>query len=77
MFSLFFQGLVTFKDFNNMLYAAKNLEVGTMTFTLKEEEIYVRVTDGFKQIQVGKMVNQSQSKNYWVTIAYGTTDKSK
>lgn len=37
-----------------MLYAAKNLEVGTMTFTLKEEEIYVRVTDGFKQIQVGK-----------------------
>lgn len=60
-----------------MLYAAKNLEVGTMTFTLKEEEIYVRVTDGFKQIQVGKMVNQSQSKNYWVTIAYGTTDKSK
>lgn len=59
MFSLFFQGLVTFKDFNNMLYAAKNLEVGTMTFTLKEEEIYVRVTDGFKQIQVGKMVNQS------------------
>lgn len=22
-----------------MLYAAKNLEVGTMTFTLKEEEI--------------------------------------
>lgn len=77
MCSLFFQGLVTFKDFNNMLYAAKNLEVGTMTFTLKEEEIYVRVTDGFKQIQVGKMVNQSQSKNYWVTIAYGTTDKSK
>lgn len=77
MFSFFFQGLVTFKDFNNMLYAAKNLEVGTMTFTLKEEEIYVRVTDGFKQIQVGKMVNQSQSKNYWVTIAYGTTDKSK
>lgn len=62
MFSFFFQGLVTFKDFNNMLYAAKNLEVGTMTFTLKEEEIYVRVTDGFKQIQVGKMVNQSQSK---------------
>lgn len=60
-----------------MLYAAKNLEVGTMTFTLKEEEIYVRVTDGFKQIQVGKMVNQSQSKNHWVTIAYGTTDKSK
>lgn len=35
-----------------MLYAAKNLEVGTMTFTLKEEEIYVRVTDGFKQIQL-------------------------
>lgn len=58
MFSqIFFQGLVTFKDFNNMLYAAKNLEVGTMTFTLKEEEIYVRVTDGFKQIQVGKSKN--------------------
>lgn len=48
----FIQGLVTFKDFSNMMYAARNIPIGTMTFTLKEEEVYVRVTDGFKQIQV-------------------------
>jgi hypothetical protein len=52
VFPILLQGLVTFKDFSNMLYAAKSLPIGTMTFTLKEEEVYVRVTEGFKQIQV-------------------------
>lgn len=60
----FIQGLVTFKDFSNMMYAARNIPIGTMTFTLKEEEVYVRVTDGFKQIQV----------NYTYLV---TTDKKK
>lgn len=31
-----------------MLYVVKNFEVGIMIFILKEEEIYVRVTNGFK-----------------------------
>jgi len=50
---LFFQAPVQFENESELLRVGRNIPIGTMVFVMNTESLYLRVSQGFRSIQVG------------------------
>ena len=53
MLFLFFQAPVQFENESELLRVGRNIPIGTMVFVMNTESLYLRVSQGFRSIQVG------------------------
>ena len=50
-------GSITFQDKNALLVASKSIALGTMAFIVEEEQLLIRVNNGWKYVPLGSFLS--------------------